>query len=237
MSTLVELLASTVITADGNSADVTLTDVGVALLNIEVTAYTTSGAGASVKVYVDRRAVATDSWTDGDAFTFTSVSRQSVAVETGALVRVRWDVTNIASATIRVEGVAHQVYAKPSDLSQAIVAGAIAELSASDKARACLTATDTVNGYLTSYVLPLTSWTYDLTLKTAYIAAAMLVTQRGADITGPDSLVYLERDKAVSWLNLVAAGRVRPPGIVDTTPDEYDAGIAVASNPSRWRFR
>lgn len=229
-----ELLASTVITADGATAGTAITDgANAALLTVAVTAYTQSAAGSSVKVYIDRRATSSDLWVEGETLTFTATGTQVVGVELGALTRVRWDVTNMTDATLQVAGPSTLVYCSPSELTLAIVEKAIAELTLTEKVKACITATDTVNGYLQSYVLPLVSWTSDLTLKVGYIAAAILVTQRGADITGPDSLVYLERDKAISWLNLIAAGRLRPPGIVDSTPEVFDAGAVVTSLPRR----
>lgn len=245
-ATALELLASTALTADGASTAVAITGLQrVAQLTIAVTEYTSSGSGHSVKVYIERRATTSDPWVsdvlavddegnDTLSTMFTGTGSQIVGVEVGPLTRVRYDLTNVTSVTLAVSGTMHTVYARPSELGQAVLARAIRELSLADKVQACINATADADGRLgLSYKLPLAAWSPDLTLKTAQLAVAQLFSMRGADIGGPDALVFTERDRANSWLNLVAAGRIKPAGIVDATPDVYRAGAVVVSRPPR----
>jgi phage gp36-like protein len=249
-----ELLASTVIVADGAATAVEVEDgQQVAALTVSCTVYTESSAGSSIKVYIERRANTSEAWepnrfqttddngslTTAEYLIFTATGHQRVGVEIGPLTRIRYDLTNMTTCTLACAGTMSTVYAAPSDLGKVLIGRALAELDSTAKVDACLAANDLADGYLgLAYVLPLTAWGADLTLQTARLAVALALTVRGADITtGPDALVYQERDRAEKWFNLVAAGRIKPPGLVDTTPEVYDTGAVIASRPSRWGCR
>jgi len=245
------LMAPAAVTADGAATAVEIEGLQrVALLTVSVTAYTQSAAGSSVKVYIERRANTDEAWrsdvvsTDEDGVTtvdylvFTGVGQQAIGVELGPLTRLRYDLTNMTTVTLGAAGEMHTVYARPSDLGSVLIAKAIREVTLTERVKACINATADADGRLAlAHTLPLTAWGPDLTEKTAQLAVAKAMTIRGADITGPDSLVYQERDKALSWLNLVAAGRIQPTGLVDSTPEVYQAGAVVVSRPSRWGCR
>ena len=50
---------------------------------------------------------------------------------------------------------------------------------------------------------------------------------------GADAVVFDAGKRAAAWLASVAAGRIRPPGLVDSTPDVSEFGLAIASRTSR----
>jgi phage gp36-like protein len=85
------------------------------------------------------------------------------------------------------------------------------------------------------YTLPLTAWGGSLTLAVAQLTAWDVMTA----IVGmnPDEAAngnWIERrNEAQRWLEGVAAGRVVPIGIVDSTPDATENPVAGASDTLR----
>jgi hypothetical protein len=89
-------------------------------------------------------------------------------------------------------------------------------------------------GYVSSaYEMPITAWGEDLRSATARIAGATLFRVRGADPQGPDAIVFDGESKAIKWLDRIANGRLKPPAIVDSTPDDTEGGSYLYSNTTR----
>jgi phage gp36-like protein len=136
------------------------------------------------------------------------------------------------SATFSAAGAAHVLYAKPTDLGVLSIAkSAIKNVEAEDLAAHCLAGTDEADGYLgAGKTLPLTAWSDDLTAKVADLVTFKVMKQRGFQPEGTDELIVKGRDDAVSWLKGVARGDIEPPGMIDSTPETYEAGIVVYSD-------
>ena len=83
-----------------------------------------------------------------------------------------------------------------------------------------------IGGYLQArgYTLPLTSWGDDLRRCNCLGAAWDVLRVRGYDPqANNDEAVRLGFEDAMRWLRDVAAGKVTPVGIVDSTPSEDEA--------------
>jgi phage gp36-like protein len=94
------------------------------------------------------------------------------------------------------------------------------------------------DGYLSAsgkYTLPLTAWGDDLTLAVAQLAAWDIMTVAiGFDPEGGANANWIERrNEAQRWLEWVAAGKISPVGIVDSTTDTSESGFDVDSDTSR----
>jgi hypothetical protein len=155
-------------------------------------------------------------------------------------VRARWTLSGPSpTARFGLTGEAHTVYCRPKDIiTDAIVEYAIDQAKADKRVRACVLASTEAEGYVASaYTTPLLGWGEDLTEKTALLAAPKLLNGRGRHPESPDEGVYKAADNAlVHWFNRVANGQLKPPGIVDTTPEVFEGGSVVVSSPSRgWR--
>lgn len=139
------------------------------------------------------------------------------------------------SFTWGLTGLAHVIYCEPRDVTTyCIPKRSIKEIESSAIIAACLGASSLADGYLSgSFELPLVSWTEDLNLNTGHLAAAIIFRKRGADPQGPDAGVFDAEKTALKWFTLIAAGKLKPPGIVDTTPELFEGGSYVASRPSR----
>ena len=175
-----------------------------------------------------------------------SVDSWPVATETGKVerafvgcsryVRISWAFGGGGqSAAFAVTGEGHQVYFSESDVtSGAIARGALAEISKHVMAFAILAGSDDIENALASaYTMPIVKWPPSVSQRGAEIAAWVALKQRGTQTDGPDLFVKDAHDQAQSWLNRIAAGRLRPPGIVDSTPETYEGGGVVVSGPLR----
>lgn len=112
-----------------------------------------------------------------------------------------------------------------------VQAEALTGISSAAKAQALLAATYELAGYLTGYVLPITAWGADLRLHTTKLAAHTLLTVRGLNPDGED--VKQLRTDALEWGTKVAEGKIRPIGIVDSTPDDDDFGAGIYTDAAR----
>ncbi len=93
-------------------------------------------------------------------------------------------------------------------------------------------------GYLAAsgrYTLPITAWGDDLRLAVAQLSGWDVMTVVvGINPETPAGAVWqARRDEAQRWLEGVAAGRVSPVGIVDSTPDDAEEDFVVASDTPR----
>jgi phage gp36-like protein len=235
----VELVASALAVASGSGSVVDIGALRRALkLSVNVTAYTVIDADPvpSVLLTVQTRASASLPWRNVDTLSVTETGAQ--ALNAGGLdqyVRVTWTFTNMTSCEFEVTGVAHVVYADPADMVlDAVPEEALEDISMSTRVAALITATDKADGYLnSSYTLPITAWGEDLRAEVASIATALSFCHRGFDPTGPDKIVLDREALALKWLDRIADGKLKPPGIVDSTVDDFEGGSFIVSDTSR----
>lgn len=175
-------------------------------------------------------------WAPAGQVTFTEPGRSGLTVgELSRYVRASWSLLELDFAAFGVGGVAHQIYAEAEDITRfSVPERSIAEIPLGDRVDACIAATDEADGYIGgAYILPLVAWGDDLRAKVADLAAALLFKRRGSDAQGVDVVVFDARDKAIEWLNRLANGRLKPPGMIDSTPETFEGGSVVASRPKR----
>lgn len=223
-------------TASGTGTAVDIADRTLLQLTCDWTAL--SGSGVALQVFVDG-SLTQSNWTSLGTFGSASAigAQQLLVPEAMRYVSCRWVLSGTTpSATFAVTGIAHQLYCLPSDLTKfGIPASAIADMDDEQLASACLSASDEANGYLASaYALPLVKWDSDLRKHVAAMAVADLMAFRGYDPeSGMDKLIQYRRDEAIKWLNRVADGQLKPPGIVDQTPLVPEQEVYVVSNATR----
>jgi hypothetical protein len=161
-------------------------------------------------------------------------------------VRARWAITGTGpSFTFSVSGAAHVLYAAPEDLGRyAIKDSALSSLSDAAKADALLRATADADAALNAaFTVPITAWGEDLRGRVADRAAFYALATRGfnpnseADqiIVANGGLIMSDgtRTAVERWFQDVATGVYKPPEIVDSTPDVYEAGAFVVTNAKR----
>lgn len=129
-------------------------------------------------------------------------------------------------------------YATRADLPRhGLPAALLATIAAADQDAALAKASRDADGYLGKrFTLPLTAWGEDLGARVCAIAAYDLLSVRGMNPDGSDKHIADRNAEAVAWLAGVAAGRIEPAGIVDSTPAVHEGGAVVCTRARRgWR--
>jgi phage gp36-like protein len=229
----ITLAATAAIAIDGAG---TAVDIETTRKVARVTLRVLAKSGARVlTVTLQTRGADTETWRDvGEVNLDQVLDAQLTVGPLSRYLRASWAFAEAGADTVTIEivGEAHQVYALPSDFK--IPSNAIAKATPSDKLNACIVATDEADGYIGGqYALPLISWGSDVTKFTAVLAVRTIVQTRGVDPTGSDAGVLDQRDEAIRWFDRLASGRLSPPGIVDSTEEEFEGGSVVVSNTSR----
>ena len=155
-------------------------------------------------------------------------------------LRAKWTITG--TATFSITGSSHQLYATPADVARVGMAKAALEaIPVADVATACLNASSEAEGYLAAAnTLPITSVDAATRQHIARMAVFELFRFRSkAASGGVDPMLEIGRSDALTWLNRVATGKLRPPGLVDATPDTQEVGSAtdlyvISGPPRRW---
>ncbi len=236
----VELAASASVSSDGQGSSVDAGSLRRALvLQVLVTDFVEVDSDPAPAVVVSVQTRPTDSapWREAGSVTVTATGAYKLSV--GGLdryVRAAWTLTNMTSVEFSVAGEAHVVYADPTDITAfAVPEASIEEIGASQRVDALVAATEVADGFLnSSFELPISAWGSDLRQNVAILAAATLFRQRGADPQGPDVIVFDSESRAMKWFDRISNGRLKPPGIVDTTPDAFEGGgFVVMSKPKR----
>jgi phage gp36-like protein len=234
----VTLAASATVVASGQGAAVDI-EAGRTVLILDVDVTGLVGTNAAVVLYVETSATGAGGWAVAAKLEKAITAEGPIKWNVGRCkryVRLRWELGDTTtSATFAAAGVAHFVYAGPEDVeSVAIPADALEDIAESDLVAGCVAATSEADGYLgNGFVMPLQSWGPSLTLQCARLAVWNAVSFRGFQPEGPDEVIRDNWKAAIRWLERIGAGTLSPPDIVDSTPDEYDAGAAVVSEPSR----
>lgn len=233
MATALTLLASAARTTSGVGASVDLGAATSAQLDLAVT------AASGTLVLAIQTSADGSIWQTLTTLPSVATTGRTPVLITGALRYLRASYTiagGSPSFTFSVAGSALVVYATPDDFDAlAPSAAAAEEFSAEEKAKALASASGEANGYLNArYTLPLTAWGDDLRQHVVNIAAYRLLVKRGWSPVAPeDDTVRTGYTDALAWLAKVKDERISPPDIVDSTPDEYDAGGFVVSRPKR----
>lgn len=162
-------------------------------------------------------------------------------------VRVSWETAGTLPVfEFSIAGQAHSLYAEPKDLTRtAINAAAIAEVDKSVLADCCLRATaDAETALNSAFEMPITAWGEDLRGHVAARAVYYVMDHRGRRPgAGPDERIDLAggfrtstnvKSAAQVFFEAVASGALKPVGIVDQTPDDYEGGGVVVSGASVW---
>lgn len=237
----ITLLAAAVQTAAGDGAELDLGTLRRAVkVEIPVTAFVLDAPPPSeppsLSISIETRRTSAEPWASLTTLEVESTGRYTLSAgDLERFIRVSWELgTGLDQAEFGVAGQAHVVYCDPRDLIRVVLARSIEKFTASERAEVCIAVSDEADGYVGgAYELPLVAWPQDLRLHTARLGAAALFSARGVDPQGPDANVLLERDRAIKWFDRLANGRLSPPGLIDSTPEENEGGSVVVSNPSR----
>ena len=229
----ISLLSSTLITASGQTAALAVTG-RQRVAQVKINSSVLVGTG-NLQLSFQRRDSTAEEWETVETFGVVSARSEEIGIKIGPLNRIDYELEGLTSVTVSVSGTAHTVYAEPTDLTRlSVKPDALNEMTLAQLVDACIAASAEADGYLGgAFKLPITAWDTDLRLKTAQLAVANLFMLRGAEPDGPDALVFDARNKALQWFDKILAGRLRPPGIIDTAPEVFEAGAYVASRPPR----
>lgn len=237
------LLASAVRNTAGVSGAVSLEQYHGGRFALVVT---DAPVGQNLTVTIERSNDGQTGWTAAASFAIASVAGE-YTVETSdldAYVRVRWAPSGAGSWTFGVAGAASLIFARSRDRSLiGIRTGAIPNITVSQYLAAFETATETIIGDLSAFVLPLRQWGADIRQACVALADWQLLAARSKDPADGNNLYVVEADRWNQWLAQVggrvpgAAGRrVRPANVIDSTPPERDgtrAAYKFASDPPR----
>jgi phage gp36-like protein len=209
-----------------------------AKLTLEITAVTGSDT-PTLTVTIETSPSGTGSWQQVVAFASQGAvgSVDLVTAKLRHFIRARWTITGTAvSITFALTGEAHQIYATVEQSEgMAIPAAALATLTDQEKAQALLRASDFAEGKIAgSFTMPISAWGDDVRGAVADLYVYHALSKRGFNPElGTDQLIVERKNDATKWLTDVAAGRVKPPGIVDSTPESYEGGSYVVSRARR----
>jgi hypothetical protein len=201
---------------------------------IDVSVGSVIGA-AAVQVAIETRSVDTAPWREVSREIWNAGANTFVVDGLERYVRATWTADAGLTVFLTVGAEAHVLYCTPGDITRFALPERATE-GMSDQAiiDACIAISELADGYLGgSYSLPLSAWGIDLRMQSARCAAALLLTNRGVDPEGPDALIFTERNAAVKWFERIADGKLKPAGMIDTTPEEFEGGSVVLGSPAR----
>lgn len=232
----ITLHASAAETSGGSSTPV---DVGAlrkcARLRLDVTAV--QGTDQVLGVTIETGPSVTGPWRSLGGWSVSGVqSQERLFGELDRYVQVAWTIGGVnPSFTFALAGTAEVLYATPSQVQgSSLPARAMASLDVSQQLDACLSATDEAAGFLARrYTMPLVAWSTDLVRNVCHVAMWNILSARGFQPEGPDEVIRMNVSDARKWLEGVGAGRISPPGIVDSTPTKRGAAPRIASRASR----
>jgi phage gp36-like protein len=228
------------ITGTGAAVDVeAIRSPGAVRLQLDVTAVAGTLPTLTVTIETSPSGGASG-WRALGSFTvFTAAANfpRKTFAETERYVRASWVITGSAgqSFTFSLLGEAHQLYCAPSDISRyALPSAALASVAADVQADACLRATDDAEaGIAGGYTMPITAWPEALRGRVADVAAFYAMKYRGFNPEGSDELIVKANDDAQAWFKAVGQGRIKPPGLVDSSPTVFEAASHVVVSAVR----
>jgi hypothetical protein len=227
--TPITLLALTTVTSSGVGSAVDLVDSDgfVYGTSADLSLDVESSTGGSVTVTIETSETGTDAWSTVVALPagFATVATPGVRLRTfGDLrrfIRARYVVT-AGSHQLRVTGEAHVEYASPADLARlglkgdwlegrdtaSIVAGLRASTALIDGA---------IQTYNPKWLLPLSSWRYDVREACCLITAADTLVTHGVEPNEQDEKLFDRAERAHALLDKIANGQRQFAGAVDRT--------------------
>lgn len=234
------LLASAARTTTGNGAAV---DLGTRdrLLRQTLSVTAASGTTPTLDVRLEASADGVTGWRSFATFTRATAAtvERITAISPDRYVRVAWTIAGTTpSFTFDASGTRGVSYANLDHLDTlGLPVAALSSRTASQRAEAIAVASEKIDSKLgVVFDLPLVAWGADITECVCKIAGYDLLSVRGFNPDGADQNIRDRQNDAWRWLADVANLKAVPVGIVDSTADVDDAGIAVVSSPSRgWR--
>lgn len=224
-------------TAVDMSASVPVCVRAGAQLTLEVTAV--DDPATTVTVSLQTSADGSTNWRTVDSWPTQGVGETELCfADLNKWCRVTWVVAGTSgtpTATFVVSGQAHQLFLDTSDITSGqLPAKALVNVTKQTVAKAIISASgDAEDSLASSYTLPIVAWSQSVSQRCAQIASYQIMSFRGFKPDGLDQLIVKENDDAVGWFKRVAAGSLRPPGIVDSAPNVYEGGAVVFTNPAR----
>ena len=125
-------------------------------------------------------------------------------------------------------------YATASDLAAVGALPAFVQsLTSAQQTEALQNASAFMDSYFASrFQLPITTWTYDVTLCCVQIAIYYLVQARGYNPNNPAEDTYRIRyEQCISWLKDVARGQATPQ-VTDSSPNASPGAPAPSASPN-----
>lgn len=227
-----QAVATVTATQTGDSVDIETRTAGV--LSIEVDAVTGTGHEIILETSPDESA-----WREVFRRKIAGPLLQQKAVSgLQRYVRARIVVNGVGSLLVSVELEAHQIYCDRHSLTRmGLPDHSIESVSDEEILELCLSVTDECDSYIGgAYLLPLLQWGRDLRLHATKMLARYLLDKRGWDPEGADVSIALGHTQAITWLDRVAKGTLKPAGIIDSSPTVVDSGSVVVSRPRRESF-
>lgn len=229
------LLAGAERSGSGNGESV---DIGALRTAARITVTVGSVLGAaSVQVSIQTRGSDAAPWRSVKTEICLGQVRTFVLGGLERYVRATWAAASGVTVFMLVGMDAHVLYCEPYDLTRfGLPKRATEGVAAEDILDACIGVSVLAEGYLAgAFELPLTAWGIDVRMQCAKLIAALVLVNRGIDPEGPDEVIFTERDAAMRWFVRVSEGKLKPPGIVDSTPETFDGGsVHVGNTPRGW---
>jgi hypothetical protein len=150
-------------------------------------------------------------------------------------VRVIWTISGTdPSFSFEVAGDGHVIYAELEDLNGlGIPQAAMSNVSTSDKYQCLIAASSVADVHLNRvFTLPILAWGESLRRIVSAIAAFDLRRVKGFKPEGTDKLIQYSYEGAKLDLRMLE-DKTKPPDIVDSTPDTFDAGVVIYSDNTR----
>ncbi len=234
-------------TATGAAVDLGATRSCVKL-DLIVTAV--SGTNPLLTIALDTAPSATGPWRAAGSFTAVAVVGKSskTFADLDQFVRENRTIGGTAGPTFTYSdtGFAHTLYASPSDLTKtAIAAAALTNVPADTIAECCLrSSADFETAANSSHTLPLTGWGEDVRGHCASRAVFYALSARGRKPSGnmDEAIDQLggfalrtpgAKSAAEMFFQAIAKGVLKPLGVVDQTPDDFEGGGFVVSGEAR----
>ena len=126
------------------------------------------------------------------------------------------------------------MYAQPSDLAQVGLLGTFLQIvPLPSQIQSLQTASGIMDGYLQQvFTLPLQTWGYDVQQYCCWIAAYILVQQRGYNPNNTAETTFKDRyEMAMKWLNDVTNHRATPQQVLDSSPNAQPNTPAAIASP------
>lgn len=206
-------------TLAGSSAPVDLVQRTSADLALTVSAVT-----GALSVWIETSDSSEGPWQRVAAFaTTTSAESQRITVPgCSRYLRASW--SGATACTFSVAGAAVLVYCTPADLrGNALHAKVFAQFSDTEVDEIARKQTAIANSYLRqnpNVTLPLLRWGDDLRSIVCELVAYQLMKLRGFNPESSDQIIVDAKNDAFKWLAMVAAGKVTPDDMVDSTQSE-----------------